>query len=188
MTTTTHSELIIPRGHAQGELALTERPRAVVVLAQLHTRGLRDEVAVLTRRLVEAVDRLRSEPSTAELPVGVLGLGFGAAPALRAAVERPDRVGAVVACDGRPDLAADPLSGLLVPVLLIGGEGTPGAAMNERAARRLPATALTRVRDVSRVYLEREGLEDVLALATDWFGRCLGSEREESGVDVDAVR
>lgn len=213
MATTTHSELIIQRGHAEGELAVTECPRAVVVLAhgpdssrhrpgsrvlarglrkvgfatllidllieddlgvELHTRGLRDDVAVLTGRLVEAVDCLNSELATAELPVGLLGLGSGVAPALSAAVQRPDRVAGVVACDGRPDLVADPLSGLPVPVLLIGGEGTPGAAMNERAAQRLPAPALARVCGASKLYLEREGREDVMGLATDWFRRCLG--------------
>ena len=49
-----------------------------------------------------------SHAATAGLPVGLFGAGTGAAAALVTAAERPASVRAVVACDGRPDLAGEP--------------------------------------------------------------------------------
>lgn len=212
MGTTTRTELILPRDHAQGDLVVTGCPSAVVLLAHgpdssrynpgsrglaeslrnvgfatllmdllieddlrvdLNTRRLRSDLSAIASRVVEAVDWLGSDPVTTEMPVGAFGVGSGAAAALIAAAQRPERMAAVVACDGRADLATDVLTQVRAPVLLVGGEGTPGAAINERAARRLRDSTSTRLRAASHCYLDAVGIEDVTVLATEWFRRYL---------------
>ena len=76
----------------------------------LRTARLRFDVALLGERVIATIDWLSSNVTTKELPVGCFGASTGAAAALIAAAERPERVGAVVSRGGRPDLAGDALA------------------------------------------------------------------------------
>lgn len=139
------------------------------------TRHLRFDVALLARRLVGAIAWLAEEPTTAALPLGLYGASTGAAAALTAAAEVPDRVAAVVSRGGRPDLAGFALARVRAPTLLIVGErDTQVIVLNERAQRAM--TALNRlmlVPDAGHLFEEPGALETVVALTRDWFDKHL---------------
>lgn len=139
------------------------------------TAELRFDIGLLSRRLVGAVDWLAQTPQTAELPLGLFGASTGAAGALVAAAERPERVGAVVSRGGRPDLAGSALEQVRAPVLLIvGGRDPQVLALNEAAARRLRAPyQLEIVPGATHLFEEPGALERVTSLAAQWFDRYL---------------
>jgi dienelactone hydrolase len=136
----------------------------------------RFDIGLLAGRLVGAADWLGREAETAGLPVGCFGASTGAAAALIAAAERPDRVRAVVSRGGRPDLAGDALPRVRAPTLLIvGGNDPPVIRMNREAYQRLDAaeTQLVIVPGATHLFEEPGALEDVARLAAAWFTRHL---------------
>lgn len=141
----------------------------------MRTRALRFDIGLLSQRLVSAVDWLASQPHTRDLRIGLFGASTGAAAALIAAAGRPDRVHAVVSRGGRPDLAAESLSEVRAPTLLIvGGYDTPVIEMNRQAAARLHAEhRLDIVAGATHLFEEPGKLEEVSRLARDWFLRHL---------------
>jgi dienelactone hydrolase len=135
------------------------------------TRELRFDIAMLASRLEAAIDWLRAEPVTRDLPVGLFGASTGAAAALVAAAARPDRVGAVVSRGGRPDLANDALPSVHAPTLLIVGgrdELVIGLNQKARAAMRTDVR-LEIVPGATHLFEEPGTLERVAELARDWF-------------------
>jgi pimeloyl-ACP methyl ester carboxylesterase len=79
-------------------------------------------------------------------------------------------VRAVVSRGGRPDLAADVLTLVEVPVLLVVGGADPEVIrLNELAARRLPRVELRIVEGATHLFEEPGALEEVARLAADWF-------------------
>ncbi|HET8798770.1 MAG TPA: hypothetical protein VFO89_13840, partial [Thermoanaerobaculia bacterium] len=95
------------------------------------TRGLRFDIPLLTRRLVQVIDWARVRDPR----IGLFGASTGAAAALDAAAMRRDVVRAVVSRGGRPDLASR-LKDVLAPTLLIvGGNDRDVLDLNRRAAR-----------------------------------------------------
>ncbi len=104
------------------------------------TREFRFDIALLGRRLIGAVDWLATDPRTASLPVVTFGASTGAAAALIAAADRPDRVRGVISRGGRPDLATAYLGRVRAPVLLlVGGRDPTVLELNRAAASRLSA-------------------------------------------------
>src|SRR3954470_22629439 len=85
------------------------------------TRELRFDVGLLGRRVVDTIDWLAADEGLSTLRVGCFGATTGAAAALIAAAERPERVRAVVSRGGRPDLAGPALHRVVAPTLLIVG-------------------------------------------------------------------
>ena len=83
------------------------------------TREYRFDIPRIGRRMADAVAWTGSEPDLAALPVGLFGASTGAAAALMAAAEHPERVAAVVSRGGRADLAVAALPAVRSPVLLI---------------------------------------------------------------------
>jgi putative phosphoribosyl transferase len=141
------------------------------------TARLRFDVGLLGRRVTAAVDWLSARPEGA-LPLGCFGASTGAAAALLAAAERPDRVGAVVSRGGRPDLAGPALRRVKAPTLLIvGGADTEVIRLNQMAQRLLPGeTRLEIVPGAGHLFEEPGALERVTQLAGDWFLRHLAHE------------
>jgi dienelactone hydrolase len=139
----------------------------------LRTREYRFDIPRLATRLVAAIDWLAGTPGGAELPVGTFGASTGAAAALIAAAERPDRVRAVVARGGRPDLAGPALSRVRAPTLLIVGERDPIVIdLNREAARQLTAPhEIVVVPGATHLFEEPGALDEVSRLACDWFVR-----------------
>jgi pimeloyl-ACP methyl ester carboxylesterase len=135
------------------------------------TAALRFDIPLLAGRLADAVDWLGRHPDTARLPVGLFGASTGAAAALAAAAERPDRVRAVVSRGGRPDLAGDALPRVAVPVLLVvGGHDEVVLDLNREAARRLSGgRRIHVVPGATHLFPEPGALEEVTRTAGDWF-------------------
>ncbi|MFI8100902.1 dienelactone hydrolase family protein [Streptomyces sp. NPDC086023] len=151
---------------------LTPREEAVDTLTGEH----RFDIPLLGSRLVAAVDWLGGRADTAGLPVGLFGASTGAAAALVAAADRPDRVRCVVSRGGRPDLARAALGRVRAPVLLIvGGRDTEVLRLNREAAERLTAPCeLTVVPGATHLFPEPGALEQVAEAARAWFLRALG--------------
>ncbi len=146
---------------------LTAEERAVDQV----TRAIRFDIDLLSERLTGAIDWLSRREETLALPVGLFGASTGAAAALRAAAERPERVRAVVSRGGRPDLAGAALPRVLAPTLLIVGEADPQVIpLNGSAQAHMHAeTRLVLVPGASHLFEEPGTLEIAALLARDWF-------------------
>jgi putative phosphoribosyl transferase len=106
------------------------------------TAQLRHDPDFLAQRFLELGEWLTRTPSTATLPVTYIASGSGAAAAIVAAAQNADGVAAIVAIDGRTDLAIDALHGLRVPTLLV---------VNDMPVLRMNREALTRIRGEKRL-------------------------------------
>ena len=142
----------------------------------LRTRELRFDIGLLARRLVGAVDWVGKQPEIAALAIGTFGSSTGAAAALIAAAERPDAVRAVVSRGGRPDLAMQVLDRVRAPTLLIvGARDRAVIPLNEKALAALRCEKkLELVPGATHLFEEPGTLEQVAALARDWFAEHLG--------------
>lgn len=190
---------------AHGSGSSRHSPRNRMVAAELRAAGLgtllidllnereehddaatgehRFDIPFLGRRLVAAVDWLDTQTDTRGLPIVLFGASTGAAAALVAAAERPDRVLTVVSRGGRPDLAEDALEAVRAPVLLIvGGDDEVVLRLNEEAARRLGGTASVHiVPGATHLFEEPGALEEVAVAARQWCVGRLKSSREGGG-------
>jgi putative phosphoribosyl transferase len=144
---------------------------------------LRFDIALLAGRLEGAMDWLDDDPRTAALPLGLFGASTGAAAALVAAADRPERVAAVVSRGGRPDLAGPSLGLVRAPtLLLVGGNDRIVLELNRSAANELGAEhRIEVVPGASHLFEEPGTLEQVAARAADWFGHRLGPPGSRNG-------
>ena len=135
------------------------------------------DIDLLAKRLAQAIDWVRAQPTLAQLPIGLFGASTGAAAALKAAAARPQAVAAVVSRGGRPDLARSALGRVTAPTLLIvGGRDEPVLTWNQQALRMLAGPAhLEVVSGATHLFEEPGALEAVIKLAVAWFGDRLGS-------------
>ncbi|MGE5210648.1 MAG: dienelactone hydrolase family protein, partial [Acidobacteriota bacterium] len=174
---------------AHGSGSSRHSPRNQYVADQLHGAGLgtltfdlltdaeaRDrrnvfDIGLLATRLVRATDWVGRHQAVAGLPLALFGASTGAAAALVAASDPELAVAAVVSRGGRPDLAGDSLGHVTAPTLLIvGGDDTTVLALNREAQRSLRCpNRLTVVPGATHLFEEPGTLEQVAALAADWF-------------------
>ncbi len=140
------------------------------------TREHRFDIALLARRVIAAIDWLRSA-RPALSGIGLFGTSTGAAAALVAAAERPDDVRAVVSRGGRADLAGPALARVRAPTLLIVGGADPVVLdLNRRALEIIPAEArLAVVPGATHLFEEPGALEEVARLAVEWLSTPLGA-------------
>jgi putative phosphoribosyl transferase len=150
---------------------LTEKEEMV----DARTAELRFDIPLLADRVVAAIDWAQIHPQTSPLPLGLFGASTGAAAALIAAAKRPSQVRAVVSRGGRPDLADASLAAVAAPCLLIvGGRDDVVIQLNRQALDRLKAPkALEIVPGATHLFEEPGALDQVAALARDWFVRHL---------------
>jgi pimeloyl-ACP methyl ester carboxylesterase len=141
-----------------------------------HTREYRFDIPRLGHRIVAALDWAAGEPDVQELPVACFGASTGAAAALVAAAERPDRVRAVISRGGRPDLASDALPLVAAPTLLIvGAHDDVVIELNRAAMRRMHAPVQLEIVPGATHLFEEPGTLDVVSqLALRWCRRHLG--------------
>jgi putative phosphoribosyl transferase len=145
-------------------------------LDEMTEGSLRFDIGLLASRLAVASDWVRSDPSTKDLPIGYFGASTGAAAALvAAAAEWRGKVSAVVSRGGRPDLAHDALGAVRAPTLLIvGGDDYTVIKLNRQALASLTCEKqLEIVPGATHLFEEPGTLEQVAALAADWFARHL---------------
>ncbi len=139
----------------------------------LRTRHLRFDIDLLARRTAGVLEWLDLQPFAHELKRGLFGSSTGAAAALMAAVQVPDKVAAVVSRGGRPDLAGPALSKVQVPTLLIvGGNDEAVIELNEQALSQMQEGAekkLVIVPGASHLFEEPGTLEYAARLAVEWF-------------------
>jgi putative phosphoribosyl transferase len=121
--------------------------------------------------LVAATNWSEKDARLSSLAIGYFGASTGAAAALVAAAKRADRISAVVSRGGRPDLAEDHLAKVVAPTLLIVGEfDREVIALNRKAANAMRApTEIKIVPGATHLFEEEGALEQVAALARDWF-------------------
>jgi pimeloyl-ACP methyl ester carboxylesterase len=131
------------------------------------------DVHLQSERLLQALRHLRSTTPVEECPAGLFGACTGAAAALIAAARAAehDRIGAVVARGGRPDMAEAWLDGVAAPTLLIvGGHDLPTLDLNRQALARLHGVkAMEIVPGASHLFTEPGALDAVAAAAAAWF-------------------
>jgi putative phosphoribosyl transferase len=135
------------------------------------TAHLRFDIRLLSERVIAAIDWLEADEQVGSLHVGCFGASTGAAAALVAAAERPRKARAVVSRGGRPDLAGEALRRVTAPTLLIvGSRDTEVLRLNQEAQRLLAGESrLEIVPGASHLFEEPGTLEQVAALARDWF-------------------
>ncbi len=136
-------------------------------LVDIRTAEYRFNIDLLADRLIAATDWSAKDPRLSSLSIGYFGASTGAAAALVAAAKRPERISAVVSRGGRPDLARDYLDKITAPTLLIVGEfGTAASAMRASNIIRI-------VPGATHLFEEEGALEEVAALAREWFEKNL---------------
>jgi len=114
---------------------------------------------------------LRSEADAAGLQVCYFGASTGAGAALRAAADPQVSIAAVVSRGGRPDLAGTALPQVQAPTLLIvGSRDEEVLELNRQAAAAMRAECrIAVVPGATHLFVESGALEQVAALARDWF-------------------
>lgn len=145
---------------------------------------LRFDIPLLTQRLVAVTDWVSAYKPTVGLRLGYFGASTGAAAALAAAAERPQRVAAVVSRGGRPDLAHKALARVRAPTLLIvGGADLTVLELNRRAMQLISAPCQLRiVPDATHLFEEPGALAQVAAWAGDFFVQHLHATAEPASV------
>jgi dienelactone hydrolase len=140
----------------------------------------RFDLALLSRRLIEAIDWLATERGVGGLPVGVFGEGPGAAAAFVAACVRPYRVAAVVSSAGRLDLASPVLPRVQAPCMII-ASGINGDELRSNAAAfdrlRCPKQLVRVASDPYTTTGDHDA--EVSWLALDWFVHTMAPASEE---------
>jgi putative phosphoribosyl transferase len=132
----------------------------------------RFNIALLTERLTVAAAWLRNHPPAANLPLGLFGASTGAAAAVQLAARPEAAIAAVVSRGGRPDLAGHAaLEAVRAPTLLIvGGDDDVVIDLNQEASGHLHCEHRTVIVPGATHLFEEPGkLEEVAALASDWF-------------------
>ena len=132
----------------------------------------RFNIDLLSERLELATDWIRKQQGLSEIPIAYMGASTGAAAALRAGANRGDKIKAIVARGGRPDLAGP---GVLARVkaptlLLVGGRDTSGIALNREALEHISCEKKMRVvAGATHLFDEPGTLEQVSTHAANWF-------------------
>ena len=141
------------------------------------TREHRFDIDLLTDRVIAALDDLAQRDDTGGRPFGTFGASTGAAAALSAAAERPERVDAVVSRGGRTDLTRTSLGRVKAPTrFIVGGRDPQVLDINRRSLQDLGGPSdLAIVEGATHLFREPGALEQVADLATDWFVKHLGS-------------
>jgi putative phosphoribosyl transferase len=139
-------------------------------------RGNVFDIALLARRLIDAIDWLRERRGSGQPPPAanracLFGASTGGAAALQAAALRPGSIGAVVARGARADLAVQHLPSVQAPTLLVvGGADSEVLRLNRAALRELHCEKrLEIVPGATHLFEEPGALDAVAHLAADWF-------------------
>jgi putative phosphoribosyl transferase len=183
---------LVAFAHGSGSSRLSPRNRRVAarlrdeglgtLLVDLLTAEEEDDrqrvfdIPLLSARLRAAIAWIDEQDGLTSLPVGLFGASTGAAAALQAAADAPERVRAVVARGGRPDLAGSALPLVRAPTLLIvGGADEAVLDLNRAAQERMRCLVeLDVIPGATHLFEEPGALETVADRAASWFARHLG--------------
>jgi len=125
----------------------------------------------LCQRVVDVLDGLSAIDPLGPLPLGLFGSSSGAALALAAASQRPQRVDAVVCRGGRPDLVPGVLGDVICPtLLLVGSHDLSVLELNTWAAAQLQGVHVLRVvPGAGHLFAEAGTLALVAQWSCAWF-------------------
>lgn len=139
------------------------------------------DIPLLAERLAMATEWVAGQAETSALPIGYFGASTGAAAALVAAARGGRDIAAVVSRGGRPDLADTDLPQVRAPTLLIvGGADDVVLELNRMALAKLTCEKkLAIVPGATHLFEEPGTLDEVIALARDWFASRLSAGRPE---------
>ncbi|PWU20410.1 MAG: phosphoribosyl transferase [Bdellovibrio sp.] len=150
----------------------------LLTASEAKDRRLVFNIPLLVKRLVNAT--LWVQGQGLRLPIGYFGASTGAAAALGAAAQLP-QVASVVCRGGRPDLAAEYLSDVRVPVLLIvGGLDTEVLRLNQKAQSRIANCKVSILPGVGHLFEEAGALEQVTLQAIQLFDDSLAQKSQKS--------
>lgn len=129
------------------------------------------DIELLAGRLVDVTGWLTRFEKWSPQPIGYFGASTGAAAALRASADLGTGVAAVVSRGGRPDLTGPRIADVVAPTLLIVGSLDRVVLDLNREARALMQceTSLEIVQGATHLFEEPGALDQVAALARDWF-------------------
>ncbi len=149
----------------------------------------RFNINMVSDRLVRMTRELIAQHQLEDFCIGYFGTGTGAAAALRASVELPDRIQAVVCRGGRPDLVVDILHEVQAPTLFIVGEMDQEVIeLNDMARKSLRCEArLEIVNSATHLFEEKGTLDRVSWLASGWFKKHLFHPENQSMIQEDVL-
>lgn len=124
------------------------------------TTHFRYDAEFLGQRFVDIAQWVRRSRGLHDVPVGYIGSSCSAAGAIVAAAVRPDLAGAIVAIDGRTDLAVEHLRNLRAPALLI---------VKDMPVLRMNREALGKIRGEKRIEIVHGNAESVVEKAVHWI-------------------
>ncbi|QOT19049.1 phosphoribosyltransferase family protein [Paenarthrobacter sp. YJN-5] len=133
-------------------------------------------IPLLAERLHHATRWIEARHAGSRIGIGYFGASTGAGAALWAAAEPQANISAVVCRGGRPDLAGDKLAAVRAPTLfIVGGADTHVLELNRQAMARIGSTTvrLDFIPGATHLFEEAGTLDQVAALAADWFARYL---------------
>ncbi len=146
---------------------LTEREEQIDSV----TGQFRFDIDFLARRLNDVTEWVLNNDDTLRLQPAYFGASTGSAAALKASVQRPQTIKALVSRGGRADMAADILPQVKTPTLLIvGAEDTAVLEMNRQAFEKLGGDKkLVIVPGATHLFEEPGKLDEVADHAGKWF-------------------
>lgn len=122
----------------------------------------RHDAEFMAQRTIDVAQWVAKNRPTAGLPIGYCGYSITAAGALIAAVQRPDLVSAIVAINGRTDLAIDYLRTLRTPTLL---------SVNDMPVLRMNREALSMMKGEKRIEIVHGTSEEPITTMVQKSGR-----------------
>lgn len=139
------------------------------------------DIGLLAERLFLATNWVRAEGGLRNPRIGYFGASTGAAAALVVAAREGNEIDAIVSRGGRPDLAGAALASVKAPTLLIvGGDDDVVLDLNKVALMQLRCEKnLEIVPGATHLFEEPGALDQVMALARDWFRLHLLGKREK---------
>ena len=156
----------------QSLLPLAEQGLAILELNLLtqqetHYADASQDVHRLTQRLILALDFIRGDGDTADLPLAIIAIGDATPAAIRAATQRDQQVQAVIAYGGLIDRAGrQALEWLSAPLLML-------FAAEDELGRQAFARAQSHFSVAVEVHQLANG-DAGLALVNEWIVRLLG--------------
>ena len=141
----------------------------------------RFNIDLLTERLLQIIQWLKTQREAKGLPIGLFGASTGAASALKIAAALPQEIKAVVSRGGRPDLALDVVTKVIAPTLLIvGGNDFGVIELNQEVYDALSSIKkLEIVKGATHLFEEPECLEQVAKLSQEWFKKYLSKNTKK---------
>jgi len=138
--------------------------------------ALRFDIQLLGKRAAGVTAWIASQSTLANLPMGYVGGGTGAAAAVLATLQHPARIRALVSNAGRPDLAGPWIGRIDVPMLaVIGGEASVALGFTRSVMQVIPDRIPHEIRilDSATHPFSGESATRAAALVGEWFERYL---------------